>query len=475
MTAPLVAGAALVACVVLGQLQAPRRSRVLGRILLLAALLRLGLVALIAWVSSASGRGGIWLDDEAAYHRATLALLPHPLEQDLPSDSYNLGGNPHVGLTTLLYLAFGPDPGVVRVVNAALGVVCVLLVWRIAYQLLGPRRALIASIVAACWPPLIVWSSTTLRDTQVALAVLATWWATLVWRSGRRWLALCTGLLALFVLAGLRPYVFVLALLGLAAWAAYPALRRRDPHLLGVLALVGGGLTLAAVLLLPGQAEGLLRSLAYRQATTRMETLGKLYVRDPEFRPYGRGSLVVLRESQAGRSLAGVIQEHASPNSEVVAFTDRTIRTVATGDLIPFQQASVPLSQVLGDTLPQALMVLVGYSDASPSAPVTLVWVADALAWDVLLVLAMRGIWRGGAGARSGLFPLVMAIGTIAALAALPGAPGNAARHRAAQTAPLLIVLAVGLWPARPSRLRPLLLAGTHRPARSPTIATTGA
>jgi hypothetical protein len=203
-----------------------------------------------------------------------------------------------------------------------------------------------------------------------------------------------------------------------------------------------------------------------------METLGKLHVPNPEPRPYGRGGMVLLRESPAGRELVGVIQEHGPPDTEVVAFTDRTTRTVATRDLLPFQQARVPLGLILEGTIPQALAVLVGYSDVSPVAPASLAWVADALAWDVLLVLGMVGIWRSGAAAPNDLFPLVIVVGTMVALAVLPGAPGNAARHRAVQAAPLLIVLAAGLWPVPPSRSWPLPVSGTQRAASSPAIAT---
>ncbi|HYW88628.1 MAG TPA: hypothetical protein VFB50_12710, partial [Chloroflexota bacterium] len=80
----------------------------------------------------------------------------------------------------------------------------------------------------------------------------------------------------------------------------------------------------------------------------------------------------------------------------------------------------------------------------------TPLWVLDALAWDILLVAALLGVRRAGLARRNVLFPACVVVGTVLALIAIPGAPGNADRHRATHTLPLLLVLASGLLSTLP-------------------------
>jgi hypothetical protein len=77
------------------------------------------------------------------------------------------------------------------------------------------------------------------------------------------------------------------------------------------------------------------------------------------------------------------------------------------------------------------------------------VWIPAALAWDGLFVLGLLGLIRSRLPVRDWLFPLCVIGGTLAALIAIPGDPGNAERHRATQTVPLLLVLATGLVVSR--------------------------
>ena len=91
-------------------------------------------------------------------------------------------------------------------------------------------------------------------------------------------------------------------------------------------------------------------------------------------------------------------------------------------------------------------------------------WVADALAWDALLIAAVLGGIRARVPLRDWLFPACIVLGTVAALVAVPGAPGNDDRHRASQAVPLLAVFAAG-WLA--SRRESPAMAG--RPVRIAT------
>jgi hypothetical protein len=137
-----------------------------------------------------------------------------------------------------------------------------------------------------------------------------------------------------------------------------------------------------------------------------------------------------------------------------VAFTDESIRPEPVAELIPLQSTDIPPLQLVAWIGPNLLSYLDGTSLASNgSSPV---WTAAALVWDALLVLAVYAIVRTRLSPRHWLFPMFVVAGTVLALVAVPGAPGNADRHRATQTIPLLLVLASALlvdWAAswRPS------------------------
>ena len=82
------------------------------------------------------------------------------------------------------------------------------------------------------------------------------------------------------------------------------------------------------------------------------------------------------------------------------------------------------------------MAVFAGLPGTSEDANVA--WIAAAIAWDVLLVFGVVGLVRGRLNLRDWLYPACVILGTLAALTAIPGAPGNAERHRATQTVPVL-------------------------------------
>jgi hypothetical protein len=215
--------------------------------------------------------------------------------------------------------------------------------------------------------------------------------------------------------------------------------------------------------------------LVYRQTTTRMETLGRLYhdldpnspLQEP---PFGPGAAVAKTDPQTGWLLTGLIEQPLGPGLVQVAYTDESQRAERIADLTLLQ--SVPLSPVqmllsLGQGL---LSFLSGAPRAGDSS--SLVWTGDAIAWDLLLVLGILGGWRARLAPREWLFPALVIVGTVAALVAVPGAPGNDDRHRASQTVPLLMVFAAGMLlsrsPAVPLEGRPVSSA-----SRSPASAST--
>jgi hypothetical protein len=213
----------------------------------------------------------------------------------------------------------------------------------------------------------------------------------------------------------------------------------------------------------------------YRRTVTRLEALGTLQGRIPEWtrEPFVRGGLVAWRDRPDGHLLLGVIHAHAGEDTEVVAFADGTTRYVPWQELEPFSVAKVPPEQVFEDLVPSLVSVFLGESDLSARDRTRYAWVADALAWDALLLLAVLGARRSRVPLRASLFVLAVVVGTMLVLVAVPGAPGNADRHRESQTVPLLLVLASGLvaspWPLRAGVK---LTRATTRPASEPTPAS---
>jgi hypothetical protein len=155
------------------------------------------------------------------------------------------------------------------------------------------------------------------------------------------------------------------------------------------------------------------------------------------------GAAVGLIDPSSGWVLGGVVQAFPTNDVARVAFTDETIRELPVRELIPLQSTQIPPVELVAWVGPNLGSYLLGTSmTTEPNSPV---WIAQALVWDALLALAVVSVVRRRLPAQEWLFPLCIVGGTVLALIAVPGAPGNADRHRATQTVPLLLVLATGL------------------------------
>jgi Dolichyl-phosphate-mannose-protein mannosyltransferase len=414
---------------------------------------RLGMAALAIVIGARTHGAGVWLNDEASFWLATEALFPTPWEQSLPGGLDHLAGNGYLGLTTYISLLLGaPSSTAFRLANAALGIAVPLLSMDVARRLFGVRAGLVAGLVVAVWPTLIFWSATMLRDTLASFAVVLTWWTIVSARSRADLRMLCTVALAVVVLTSIRPYLGFSVALGAGLWWAYPLLRAQRARL----AVVGMAATLAiAAFIFVGQPQRLdaaLHQLMYRQTTTRLETLGLLY-RDPQpdlfpqEPPFGRGVAVALVDSDTGWLVSGLVQEPAGPGLVTVSFIDESVRTLPTADLVLLQSAPLAPLQVLSNMWAGVVGFIWGMSSTSDAT--SPVWIASALAWDVMLLIAVAGGLRGGLRGRDWVFPACVVLGTVAALVVVPGAPGNTDRHRSTQTLPLLVVLASGLLASR--------------------------
>ena len=324
------------------------------------ALLALAVVPLIQ-------HNTVWLNDEEAFHRATVGLLPNPWDQEIPLGLQHLAGSAYMGLTTALYVAVGPDPNALRLVNVTLGALVMVACVRIAARRFGSRPAVAAGILVGLWPPIVFFSNLIIRDTLVSFSVVAGWWAAVEWSEGRRARAAGVAFLSLVLAAELRQYVAVLIGAGIAASIAYPVVRRMSrPAAAGlVLAVcVAAALTLVAR---PGLADGVIRQIVYRQMATRMEMLGRLYNlddhQDPWSGPNGPGTAVVLRETNGADVLLGVIQRRPDLSTAVVAFADDSLRTVPIDDLLTFQHATIPPPWIFHNYVEDLGGVLGGVSD----------------------------------------------------------------------------------------------------------------
>jgi hypothetical protein len=134
------------------------------------------------------------------------------------------------------------------------------------------------------------------------------------------------------------------------------------------------------------------------------------------------------------------VQDRPSADEANVAFTDESVRLVPIDQLQLLQSTTIPPLELIAWVLPNLWAYLAGVSLTSdPSSPV---WIAMALLWDGLVVCAVASCAVRRVPARDWVFPLCVVAGTALALITVPGAPGNADRHRTTQTVPLLLVFA---------------------------------
>jgi hypothetical protein len=473
----LAVGAVLLAALVARQAVSREALRRLTVVAAVALILRLLAVTIIYSIAIRTHGEGTWLNDEASFYLAAESLLPNPFDAALPHGLDHLGGNGYLGLLTLIAIAGQQmDTVAFRLANATLGTMVALLTTIIAARVIGRGPALIAGLIVGAWPTLVFWSATFLRDTLCSFVVVVVW-STLAAhdRIGRPRVAAVV-IMALVLLAGLRPYLAGGVAIGVLVWAAFPWLTGRRPRTLAFGAALGALVLAGAALTQTRQINEAAHQLVYRQTTTRMETLGRLYYdvdpnAPPQEPPYGPGAAIALIDPDSGWLETGLIQQPLGPGMVLVAFTDETLRAERIEDLILLQSAPLSPLQVTASLGPGLLSFVSGAPRGADAS--SIVWTADALAWDALFVLALLGGLRAKVPARDWLYPAVVILATVAALVAVPGAPGNDNRHRSGQAVPLLAVFAAGLLA---SRSRPELEDGravttaTSRPASAATL-----
>ncbi len=419
---------------------------------LLVGGLALGLRLVAAFVVSEVNRNsypsGVWLNDEVSFWRATQALLPNPWESAVPLGLEHLSGNAYLGITTGVALVAGLDGTPFRLVSVAFGSTLALVIYWVAQRLFGRTAGLLTGIGAAVWPTLVLWSAVMLRDILCGLVVMVVWWSLTTTSARQRARTACVVILALTLLLNLRAYLAAAVALGILSWLVAPMVYRMGWRRVALAAAP----VVAIVLVLSAQRlsrlDEIAHELLYRQTVTRMETLGRLY-RDPRpdelppVPPFIPGVSVALPDPNSSWVLTGLVDQTLGPDTVSVAFTDESVRTLRIDQLVLLESADFTPLQLLAWVPLNAVSLVTGFDPLNDRG--TPLWVLDALAWDVLVLAALLGVRRSGLPLRSALFPACVVLGTSLALVAIPGAPGNADRHRVAHTVPLLLVLASGL------------------------------
>jgi hypothetical protein len=454
--------------------QARRDALVVGSVALGLRVLVAGGISLVFRDNYPSG---IWLNDEVSFWRATQALLPNPWESAVPQGLDHLSGNAYLGLTTGIALFAGLDAMPFRLASVALGAIMALLSFWVARRFFGRRAGLAAGIGTAAWPTLVLWSSVMLRDIVCGLVVMIVWWTLSTDPARQRVRTACVLILALVLLTNLRPYLAAAVALGVVCWYAAPGVSRIGWRRVALCAAPGVAIAVVLSAQQLTRVDQIAHELLYRQTVTRMETLGQLY-RDPPpnplppIRPFFPGTAVALPDPNSSWVLTGLVDETLGPDTVSVVFTDETERTLRTDQLVLLESADFTPLQLLAWVPINLVSLVTGFDPLNDRG--TPLWVLDALAWDVVLVAAVLAARRAGLASRNVLFPACVVVGTVLALIAIPGAPGNADRHRASHTLPLLLVLASGLlWTSRLGSAA--LLSPLNNASSKPASATTPA
>lgn len=107
------------------------------------------------------------ITDEALYDAWARAIVAGRPFIDYPYYDSPL----HAYVLALIYWIAGPHPLAVRLVQAGLGTLNVLLLYRIARRWLGPDTAKVAGVLAACYTPFLYYEGLILKE-SVALLLL---------------------------------------------------------------------------------------------------------------------------------------------------------------------------------------------------------------------------------------------------------------------------------------------------------------
>lgn len=359
--------AALVVCVagavVLSAFVVPRDSwRDVLSLVAFATLLRAAVAVVLYDGLLAAGRGGFVTGDDAGYADLSwrLARILHhdPAPFNYGAESYLLGT--FVYLETALFYVFGPKVLIVELINAAMGGMLIAFVYDIARRLFADVRAgIVAAILVAVYPSLVLWSALNLKDSLALLLIAMALWLVVIFQSSRKWWLVPAAFLPLLLMESLRNYIFVgLALVIPASVALAPGGTWRNRAVTNAFAFGLSGLFLVSHFTGVGSPlpSGLLGLEAQRIA---MGIGAKTsYVDDPVVTVQSGTTYVVTTSAQLASPSPGA---SPTPTPRVIVVAPGTRLALVSGS-----SAASPSPGVFfvrpGD------VVVVGGADATPAA-----------------------------------------------------------------------------------------------------------
>ncbi|MHB1193110.1 MAG: glycosyltransferase family protein [Longimicrobiales bacterium] len=195
-----------------GRLAEPDDRRLVLRIALAGALLRVGLALVIHYTLP------VWFfaPDQLTYQEVGWQTLQyHQGRGGMPwqiQDTLELG---YFYWNAFLYLIFGYAPLAPKLVNAFVGTASALFAYRMAGELAGRGPAMLAVLLTMFFPSLVLWSTLNLRDPIVLLVTLALFLSVVRLRTRPSGRAFFAAILSLTLLVLFRDYVAAMALFGL--------------------------------------------------------------------------------------------------------------------------------------------------------------------------------------------------------------------------------------------------------------------
>ncbi|HEY8825804.1 MAG TPA: glycosyltransferase family 39 protein [Candidatus Limnocylindria bacterium] len=214
----------------------------------------------------AAGRGGFVTGDDAGYFdlSSRLAQILHggTAAFDYKGESYLLGT--FVYLETAVFYIFGPKVLLVELLNAAMGGLLVAFAFEIARRLFEATAGVVAAVLVAIYPSLVLWSALNLKDSLTLALIALVLWTVLLFQEKRAMWLIPAAFAPLVLMESLRNYIFVGLILVIPAAIAFtPRLRLKDRAIAGFLAV---GLAVLLLVTGPTGTRGGIPSLAELEA-----------------------------------------------------------------------------------------------------------------------------------------------------------------------------------------------------------------
>ncbi len=228
------------------------------------------------------------------------------------SDDLDLGGHAvwhpwchyPVGYSAYLaifYRVLGATQGAAHLANALVGGLLVVVTWQLARSWLSPRRALVAAVIVALHPGLVLYGALLMTEPLAALLTLSSFAVATRWRTRA---GLVAAALVLGVGALVRPQALLCApFLALALWPSLSSLARRARA-----ARLGVAAAVACVVSLVPVAPWTARNCAVMDGCALVSTNAGWNLAIGAF-PRATGRFETLRSADGCREVTGQVQQ----------------------------------------------------------------------------------------------------------------------------------------------------------------------